>query len=394
MRTDLIRRWSGVVLSVLLVALAGFVAPATATDGEFAVNSAVLRWGMNNEANNRSPSGAMNFFSAGQIPKPVGGIVLQSTWAQSAGRVRIEKWNGSAYQAASWAGLSTDPSGVEITNPLSGRFSGHQYVFTGGTGTVDRSAGTAQINWSGSVSVIFYGGMVFFYLSDPELTVADGKATLRATVSGFGSSQENPGESFPVTPREVVVAELEGVSLGELGFNSTPTYDQVRTTVGGVESVGSFPQSFVSAMNDFGTAPFWRATGSSMDPAKKPLALTVSYAEENPQAVTPPPAQTVRPEVTNTAKTAPTRSTSTTSNSNDVSAALNAPVPPPEVPSAATPLIQAPGAAPVLHLVSAETRPSVIDEPAMGWWLGSGLFLVSLFVVIGSLLTPARRTRS
>lgn len=401
-RLVLLRRWLCVIPGVLLVALAAGLTPAGAQDSQVSVAEATLRWGMNSEANNRSPipgpEGIFNFFSSGRIPKPSNGVVAPGQWAQSTGSVRIEKWNGSSYQPATWSGLGSDSSGMTIPSFLSGRYSGHQFVFTKGVGTLDRATGTARIQWRGDVSVIFYGGMVFFYLSDPLLEVAEGQATLKATVSGFGSSQDNPDVSFPVAPREVIVAQMPAVALGELGFTATPSYDGVRTNVLGQSVTGSFPQSFVSAMEPFGTAPFWHNSGGSLDQAKRPQPLTVSYEEGRPQQPAAPPVTAPRPEITNTAKEAPApRSVPTSANPG----ALNAPAPeaPPE-PAGSALMGAADGSGLVpttssaaLHLVAAQARPPSRWTPLLGWYLGAGLFLLAGFILVSSLLLPTSPSR-
>lgn len=364
-------------------------------EGPLTLDSAVLRWGLSNEANNRSPQGAFNFFSAGRVAKPADGIVPQGGWSAATGGVSVEKWNGSAYLPATWAGLSTDATGATIPNFLSGRYSGHQLVFSGGTGTVDRAAGTAHIEWRGDASVVFYGGMVFFYLSDPVLDVAGGKATLEGTVSGYGSSQDNPGVSFPVDPVRVTLADLPDVTLAELGFTAAPAYDGVNVTAGGQQITGSFPQSFVTAMELFGTAPFWYASGGSLDPAKKALPITVSFSGARPVAPPAPPAETPKPEITNKAKKPP-KAKST----DDVPAPVGQTVPafaapPPAL--AAPPMAAVPVAAEPLtrsetiQLVAAPaTKASGSGDGTTGWWLGGALFVLATLVVAGALLTPAR----
>ena len=48
---------------------------------------------------------------------------------------------------------------------------------SGGSGTVDPTAGTATISWKGSFTLFAYSGMTFFSLSDPVLTITSTKAT-------------------------------------------------------------------------------------------------------------------------------------------------------------------------------------------------------------------------
>ena len=207
-----------------LLALVGSVllaVPALADDpteaptaGPAAIDGVALRWGVNNESSNRAfAPRTYNFFSAGQVPDPgKGGTTLpRSGWHQKSGDVAIEKWNGSAWKPATWAGLSTDSSGAELGSPTAGTFSNHRFVFAEGVGTVDLAAGTAHVAWDGDVTVLYYSGMSFFTISDPVLDVADGRGTLTATVSGYASSVDNPDSWAPVAAAQVTLADLPEV---------------------------------------------------------------------------------------------------------------------------------------------------------------------------------------
>jgi hypothetical protein len=161
---------------------------AQGASGPRAVDDAVLRWGLNDESNNRAfAPGTINFLSAGKVPDPGRGgtIMPASGWSARTGDVAVEKWDGSAYRPATWAGLRTDATGAAIGG---GRFSGHQLVFSGGEGTIDAAAGDATISWDGDASVVYYSGMAFFYLSDPELVVEDGVGQVTAELGRSASS--------------------------------------------------------------------------------------------------------------------------------------------------------------------------------------------------------------
>jgi hypothetical protein len=391
----------GTLLTVLLGLLALAVAPPAVAQDEapgVSVEDAVLRWGMSNEANNRAPSGAYNFFSAGAAAKPAGGEMTAAEWSARSGAVAIEKWNGTRYVPATWAGLRTDASGTTITDYRSGRFSGHQYVFSGGTGVVDPDAGTAHIAWTGTVSVIFYGGFPFFRITDPELDVrADGTGTLTGTVSGLGSSRDDPGESFEITPARVTLADLPSVGLGTAGFTATPAYDGVRVNVGGTSVTDSFPQSFVDVMDRLGTAAFWHRSGGAVDAAKKALPVTVSYDASAPVEEVPPPASTPAPEVENTAPPAPeiVRETVTRTVAVPASAVPAAPAAA-AAPSAAPAL--APVVAPAIDVPTvlasaATTATSGSGDDARLWWLGGLLLTLAALVLAGALLVPAHAPR-
>jgi hypothetical protein len=313
--------------------------PTPSDNGSVVVDDAVLGWGMSNEANNAAfAPGTFNFFSAGKIADPGKGNVQLAAagWSQHHSNVAIQKWNGSAYAPATWAGLRTDAGGTVISGPGSGRFSDHQFVFSGGVGTVDADAGTAHVGWTGDVTVLFYSGFTFFYLSDPVLDVADGAGTLTATLSGFGSTRDNPGSWTAIAPKTVTVADLPDVDLDDVaGFNATPAYDAVTTTLDGVATTGSFPQSFVGFMNDVGTAPFWMRSGSSTDAAKKALPITVSYDASRPVDTPAPPKHTPAPVVHNDSPERPRTNTVTVTRTTTVTLPA-APAAPAAAPAAAS----------------------------------------------------------
>lgn len=399
MRADLIRLAR--VTAVLLLVVLGTLAPAQAEEGEptsITIETGVLRWGFSNEANNRAfAPNTYNFFSAGKVPDPGSGgkTLKQADWRQVSGNVSIEKLVGSVWKAATWTGLSTDSNGAALPAPAVGRFSNHQVVFGTGAGTVDREAGTAHIAWTGEVTVLAYSGMSFFYVANPVLDVSDGKGTLKATVSGFGSSQADPDAWVPIAPREVTLADLPEVELGEDGFTALPSYAGV--TVSGVGQspsgtpFGSFPQSFVSFMNELGTAGFWLSTGGSTDPWKPALPLTVSYdADQQVETPTPTPTPSL-PEVENEAKDPPKTVTRTVVQTRTTAA--QASVPPPAVapaPATSVPVVAPATTSEVVTLVADHTAPAP-DETSRLWWLGGLLFALAALVAVGALIRPSRR---
>lgn len=371
--------------AVALLAVPALAAGEPTATGPITVSTATLRWGINNESNNRAYApDTYNFFSAGLVPDPgSGGQTLEeAAWAPSVGAVRIEKWDGTAWRPATWAGLSTDSNGAPLGPPTAGTFSNHSFVFGGGTGTVDLAAGTARIAWDGDLTVLYYSGMSFFYVSDPVLDVAGGRGTVTATVSGFASSVEDPTTWAPVPPAQVTLADLPSVALTETSLTATPAYGDAAT--------GSFPESFVAYMDKLGTAAFWKASGAATDPFKVPLPLTVGYdaavvaPTPTPSAAptkTPPPLANpvVKPPrptatVTVTARPAPA----------PVTAPPPAPLPPPvaAVPTASAAQLPA---ATQLVAVRSEVAPTGRDERAAGpahlWWAGGVLLLLAALLL-------------
>lgn len=358
------------------------------------VDDAELRWGVNNESNNAAfAPGTANFFSAGKIPDPgKGGTTIpQSSWNASSGDVAIEKWNGSAYTTATWAGLRTDSAGVPITSPTSGRFSNHTVVIDRGTGTVDATGKSAHIRWDGDFTVLYYSGMSFFYVSDPELTVENGVGTVTATVSGFASSMEDLTTWEPVAPRTVTLADLGKVDLGSSkGFTVTPKYAGVAVT--GVDQAtganfGSFPQSFVDFQKVAGAAAYWYSSGGATDKYKPALPLTVSYDAGDAVTPTPPPAGGGSDPVTNDVISPPGIT------------APNVRAPNVQPPTPALPGLTAPPAQSAFQQVAtpvtltAATSAADATSAAVWWWLGSAFLILAAASVAGTFAYSAASSR-
>lgn len=383
------------------------------------VTSAVLRWGVNNESNNRAfAPGTFNFLSAGKIADPgMGGQTMREAdsgatwtngrpagWKAAEGNVRIEKYRtDQGYVPATWAGLKTDADGATIASATSRSFSNHEVVLSGGTGSVDSGAGTGEIRWSGSFSLIYYSGMTFFYVSDPVLTIAGGRATVTATLSGFASSISDTSKWVATTPTTVVIADLGLVDLtDDLGFSASPAYlgvtvdlpsdlaPQVRS---GAEW-GSFPQSFIDYQAVAGNAPFWYSSGGAADPFKVPLPLTVSY-DSGEQVVAPTPTRptTTTPPVTNPIVTPPKATTSPTTSGAGPS--VSVPVAVPSVPVVAAPpsdnaVTAIAVAGPVATVLPASAPISSEQAPAWPWWVGTAALLAAAALSLSSTLLGRR----
>lgn len=367
----------------------------TPTDDPTRVDDVVLRWGVNDESNTAAYApGTYNFLGAGRVRANDGRPIERSAWRARSGAVSVEKWHAATreWRTATWAGLRTDTSEAPLTI---GRSSGHTLVFAGGTGTLDPEDGTATIAWDGDATVLYYSGQSMFYLSDPELQVADGAGALTATVEGFASSRDRPGTWEPVPPERVTVAVLPDVDLGDpRGFAAEPAYRRVEVAVpDGVQvregaDWGAFPQDFVTYMAGLGTAGFWYSSGGAADPHKVPLPLTVSLDPADPVEPTPTVDPTATPSATpsNGASDPPTAA------------------PPPKAPAASgavAPSLPAGAAADPLALPARPVTDLRLTAAAPGsaagatraaawpWWSGAGLLLLAAAAL---LMTPWRRT--
>lgn len=366
--------------------------PTKTPDATETLTNAVLRWGVNHESNTAAYNpGTYNFLVAGKIPDPgKGGQTMSaSQWKQRVGNVEVEKWSAvrKAWTDATWAGLSTDSAGAPLRV---GTFSNHELVFSAGQGTLDRAAGTLRIAWQGSATVVFYSGASFFYLSDPVLEVANGKGTITATLSGFGSDQADQSQWSGVPDTEVTVATLSSVNLDDPdGFVLSPDYDGVRVDLAkGVAQIrsgvswGAFPQSWVNFMEQVGTAAFWYSSGGAADPNKVAGPVTIAFDGRTALAPSPVVETSGPPEVTNSAPPPPA-SSGVAAPAPPVIAAP-AVVPPPAGTRAAeddAPLLSRPPTS--VRLVSATTTASVTSAGrAWPWWGGGALLLLAAAALV------------
>jgi hypothetical protein len=389
------------VAALLLTGLLGgllLAVPAEADEAQ-EVDGVVLRWGVNNESSNRAfAPRTYNFFSAGRVPDPgQGGTTLaRADWRQRSGDVRIEKWDGRRWRAATWGGLTTDSSGRPLGSPTAGTFSNHRFTFSGGTGELDFDAGTAHVEWDDDVTVLYYSGMSMFHVTDPVLDVADGRGTLTATVQGYASSVDDPDTWEPVGAATVTLADLPDVELTADGLTTTPAYLGVRVDglgqATGDRWSGSFPQSFVDYMDRLGTAAFWLSSGGSTDPFKVALPLSVAFDSTTDEPGPSPSAEPTKEPIDNPVVPPPVTVTVT---------ATPAPVVQPDPPAVVPPVASAPptaaatGALPVAaQLVAATPTPQTSAASADSesgaiavWWLGGGLLLAAAL----TLLLPLRK---
>ncbi|AQX81080.1 hypothetical protein BWO91_14855 [Plantibacter flavus] len=272
------------------MALGSIVAAPAAMAADSTIDDAVFTWGINNESNNSAfQPGAINLLSAGEIAKTSGAdTVVESEWKQNDGNVAIQKKQADGTWAPStWAGLRTTATGGPITPPSSANYSDNRVAISGGTGTVNVEAGTAEIQWDGTFTAAYYQGLTQFSASDPKLTVdADGTGVVTATLSGYGTSMDDTNVFVVLEPRQdVVVATLSGVDVTETGFTVTPDYlgrvisvspsGNPQSTTGA--NAGSFPQSFVDFQVLTGMASYWYSSGGAADAAKPTTPLGVSY---------------------------------------------------------------------------------------------------------------------
>ncbi|MFI5425852.1 Ig-like domain-containing protein [Aeromicrobium sp. UC242_57] len=167
-----------------------------------------------------------------------------------------------------------------------------QIRLAAGQAHLDRD-GSATVRWKGSWSVNFYGGLVPFTVTDPDLEIdEDGTGTLTADLSGYASSQEDPNTRTPLPPvSDVTVATFRDVDLDPAGtITINPDYAGVDIDVPSDRAAqdttsagwGSWPQAFVDFHFDTGLSSYWYSSGGAADPLKAPTALTVDFTDAVP----------------------------------------------------------------------------------------------------------------
>jgi hypothetical protein len=274
-------RFSLAVAFIATVALlCGVVTAPPAAAAPVPTAGARFEWQLNKEVQGAAPFGGCHYLSAGASDG------TPATYKVVDGNVAILK--GSATP--------------NITNRCAMRNGSvnQRVVWTRGSGTIDPSTGAVRLRFTGKLSVNFYGGLVPFTMADPVLVVnPDGTGALTATLSGYGSTRDNPNQKAPLEPKKgVVIASLKGVDAGNrTGFTVTPRFagvkfkapsgatPQNRTRRGW----GSWPSSFVNFQMATGLSSHWYTSGAAADVQKPPSPLKVVYGKLGDALAPPPP---------------------------------------------------------------------------------------------------------
>jgi hypothetical protein len=171
--------------------------------GGLSLDGVSLDWTGSPELQRLAPSGQSNYLSAGASDGS------ESTYRASAPGARVLHVAPNGQESpASWATRSAQTAGVV-----------KQVVrLTDGRAEIEED-GSASVTWPGSFSVNFYGGLVPFTVSSPELTIdADGDGTLRGDLSGYGASQADPNDRHSIAPvADVTIATFSGVEVDPQG---------------------------------------------------------------------------------------------------------------------------------------------------------------------------------
>lgn len=287
----------GPLLLTVTVPEDGTTPPGESEDGK--LTDAELRWAVSVQAGSESHlAGQCNFLVAGR-PGTDGNTGGGRIWTDAdsdlyhgrSGDVRVMRTVGrgpdAAQRTATFGTRCTSPDGRQVSY-AGGRTTGAEVVLTGGTGTREAD-GSVRIRWKGSFTVVFYGGLVYWWVTDPELRLdAAGNGALTGTLGGYGTDQQDMTrwEPLPSTRASLVTFTGRRLDPDSRGGHLVPDYCGVRVTTGSrVPQLredptgscwGSFPQSFVTFHQLVGEPEFWYSTGTR-DEIKTPANVSVSF---------------------------------------------------------------------------------------------------------------------
>jgi hypothetical protein len=265
--------------------------------GAAELDDAELRWGINHEAGAGARAGGCNFLMAG-VPGEDGDTGGSRIWtdadrslyraAEGDVRILVPTADGRSETAATFATRCLDPQGDPLTRGA-GNSSEAELVIDGGTGAREADGGV-DIQWSGSFTTVFYGGMTYWWASDPRLVLdADGDGALTATVGGFGTDMADMTKWVRLAERQVELATFTDGVLHDDGGTITPDWcgvdvsavvpHQDQTDVEG-GCWGAFPEPFVEFQTLTGQTSYWYSSGLQ-DWLKPPYPVTISFDAVN-----------------------------------------------------------------------------------------------------------------
>lgn len=255
--------------------------------GGLRLSGVTLDWTGSEEIQTAPPFGGSNYLSAGASDGD------QASYRASDGDVSVFQVDSTGRRTPATYATRAD----HVTD------GGSQLVeLTGGKAELNAD-GSGEVDWTGAFSVNFYGGLVPFTVTDPELKVdADGTGTLVGDLSGYGSSQADPDQKTRLDPvDDVTIATFSDVELDPTGVVTVdPDYAGVAITVPAGQTVqdtdgagwGSWPQSWVDFQFDTGLSSYWYSSGGSADADKAPAPFTVDFTGAQASGTSLPAAST------------------------------------------------------------------------------------------------------
>ena len=294
----------------------------TATTTATTVSNVALQWGVNDETGGGAYFGGCNFLSAGVA----GDNGASGVWQESKGFYTTKDGNVEILKPSAdgtlteptWATKCTNQYGTNISGITAGMtftpadnrkdpnapadapaaqptYSGNVVRISNGSGTVDPATDSAHIEWEGSFTIVYYGGMTYWSLSNPVLDVKNGKGTITATASGYGADMDDPTIWRKLESRTIHLADFQrtAIDVSDIGIEATPVYlgvrvpdgvsgrnDQTERTDANAAWWGAFPESWLQYATLTGqTSYWWTSAGDAktIQPRKPASPITIAW---------------------------------------------------------------------------------------------------------------------
>ncbi|HJA38939.1 MAG TPA: HtaA domain-containing protein, partial [Candidatus Brevibacterium intestinigallinarum] len=300
----------GALAAAVTMGMASITLPfSPARAAEATVDDAVFSWAVNEESGGGAYFGGANWMVAGEVGNVHGERGRGSSvwdaqdekhYTAESGNTTITRPNAEGEQIpATWEKRNFAADGTTRLNTQPGSSSNNQANIASGTGTVDAETNSAEIQWDGSFTMVYYGGMTYWSINDPKLVVEDGVGKVTATLTGYGADMNDLSKWVKLDAMpDAEIATLTDVEVTEDGIQVTPEYEGVEIDVepDGPSSPqnrdkdgwGSFPQDWVDFNVGTGQAAYWYTSGGQVDAKKTAEPITIEYTsevvEEEPEA--------------------------------------------------------------------------------------------------------------
>ena len=279
--------------------------------------TATLYWSLNKEANGGAFYGGCNFLSAGKAKDSGSARVCPSGgggfYKSKSGNVTIQKPTGSTFKEASWDSRCLDAEGEAVSTSRKDSWTQSRVAIK--NGEVDETESGVTVQWKGSFTVAFYGGMTYWSATDPKLEVdSNGKGKLTASLSGYGADMFDSSKWVTLEPETITMANFKSIDVDKLlddgHITATPEYlgvsydskgkqgssgsavggsdenasSQAKKTGENADYWGSFPQDFVDFQYKTGQYSYWFTSDGARDPYKPAEPMTISLGDYEPGA--------------------------------------------------------------------------------------------------------------
>lgn len=277
------------------------------SDGWIQTQTATFQWGLNDESGGGAYFGGCNFLSAGTA----GDTGSSRLWSESDefyqtvdGDVTVLKPDSSdSLTQPTWSTKCQNKLGTNINGRTSGltmtvdgvdqpAYSGNVVRIANGSGTLDPSTNSAEIQWVGSFTTVYYGGLTYWTITDPRLSVVNGVGTITGTASGYGADMDDPSKWVTLNSTTIHLADLSDVTVTDSGISVTPDFlgvavsseitgrnAQAERTAVNASWWGAFPESWVQFAMLTGQSSYWYTSDGAektIQPRKPASSITIT----------------------------------------------------------------------------------------------------------------------